>query len=309
VAQLLETPPSAVLFDRTVDRALVHRSAVSEVLLTDWRSVGELDFIVGAQWPRGHSFYPPVAERWYDPVLMAETIRQAGLLLAHGAFGVPLGTHFLMGDISFDVDPEVLVCNGRPADLSLMVTCDEVRRRGSTIAGMRIHVHVLRDGRSLGTGNGVLSCASAAAYHRLRGDRREKARAAQHGRLPLPVPPPLVGRDRSADVVLAPTADPRTWEVRSDLRHPVLFDHEVDHLPGMVLVEAMRQAACLATGWPELLVTALHSRFDRYVEFDRPCLVRAEAGPSALGGAPVRVVLEQDGSPVADGRLLVRSTG
>ncbi len=312
VAQLLETPPAleappnAVLFDRTVDRALVHRSAVSEVLLTDWRSVGELDFTVGAQWPRGHSFYPPVADLWYDPVLMAETIRQAGLLIAHGAFGVPLGTQFLMGDLSFDVDPGGLACHGRPADLSLMVTCGDLRRRGNTISGMRIHVHVMRDGRPLGTGDGVLSCASAAAYRRLRGER---GGVAHRGRLPLPVPPPLVGRDRSADVVLAPTEDRQVWEVRSDLRHPVLFDHEVDHLPGMVLVEAMRQAACLATGWPELLVTGLSARFAKYVEFDRPCLVRAEAGPAALGGTPVRVVLEQDGASVADGRLLVRSTG
>jgi hypothetical protein len=129
------------------------------------------------------------------------------------------------------------------------------------------------------------------------------------GRLPLPVPPPLVGRDRGADVVLAPTGDMKVWEVRSDLNHPVLFDHRVDHLPGMVLVEAMRQAACLATGWPELLVTGLSSRFDRYVEFDQPCLVRAEAGPAALGGTPVRVVLEQGGGTVAEGELMVRSTG
>ena len=149
-----------------------------------------------------------------------------------------------MGDLSFDVDPEGLACHGRPADLSLMVTCGDLRRRGNTISGMRIHVHVMRDGRPLGTGNGVLSCASAAAYRRLRGER---GGVPHRGELPLPVPPPLVGRDRSTDVVSPPTADPQVWEVRSDLRHPVLFDHEVDHLPGMVLVEAMRQAACLAT--------------------------------------------------------------
>ena len=92
VAQLLETPPNAVLFDRTVDRALVHRSAVSEVLLTDWRSVGELDFTVGAQCTRGRSYYPPVADLWYDPVLMAETIRQAGLLSPTAPSAIPLGT-------------------------------------------------------------------------------------------------------------------------------------------------------------------------------------------------------------------------
>ncbi|MBC3844264.1 hypothetical protein GXW82_41275 [Streptacidiphilus sp. 4-A2] len=278
---------------------------MSEVLLTDWRSVSELDFTLGAQWPRGHSFYPPIAERWHDPVLMAETIRQAGLLIAHSAFGVPLGTQFMMGDLTFEVDPHALACNGRPAELSLMVTAGELRRRGPTISAMRIHVHVMRDGRPLGTGNGVLGCASAAAYRRLRGERI--------GAVPDSRPPLPVRRRWSAGTGLrtwcSPTGDIHTWMVRSETGHPVLFDHQVDHLPGMVLVEAMRQAACLTTGWPELLVTALDSRFEKYAEFDRPCLVRAEKGRATLDGTPVRVLLEQNGATVAEGRLLVRSTG
>lgn len=306
MTQLLDKPSTTVQFDRTVDRALVHRSAVSEVLLTDWRSVGEWDYTLGAQWPRGHSFYQPVAGGWYDPVLMAETIRQSGLLIAHSAFGVPLGTQFLMGDLCYDVDPAGLVCDGRPADLSLMLSCGEVRRRGDTIAGMRIQVNVLRAGRALGTGSGVLTCASPSVYRRLRGDR---IGAVPTARTPLPVPAPLVGRDRGVDVVLAPTSDAQTWEIRSEVNHPVLFDHEVDHLPGMVLVEAMRQAACLATGRPELLVTGLDTRYHRYVEFDEPCLVRAAAGAPTVDGTPVGVRMEQGGVLVAEGVLLVRSAG
>ncbi|MFD0530714.1 ScbA/BarX family gamma-butyrolactone biosynthesis protein [Kitasatospora arboriphila] len=307
MSQILDLRPEDVLFARTVDRALVHRAAVSEVLLTDCRPVGDLDFVLGAQWPRGHGFHLPVADRWYDPVLMAETVRQAGLVVAHTAFGVPLDRHFLMWDVAFEADPAALAFTGAPANLSLMATCEDVRRRGTGLAGMRIRMHVLRDGRALGTATGALSCTTPGAYRRLRGDRL--AAAFERPLPPLPVPPPLVGRDRAADVVLAPTAQPQVWQVRSERSHPVLFDHEVDHVPGMVLVEAMRQAACLATGQPAPLVTALSASFRRYVEFDGPCLVRAEAGAASVHGAAVEVVMEQGGETVAHGSLRVLPTG
>ncbi|PBC76722.1 A-factor biosynthesis hotdog protein [Streptomyces sp. TLI_235] len=307
MSQILDVRPEDVLFARTVDRALVHRAVVSEVLLTDCRPVGELDFVLGAQWPRGHGFYLPVGDRWYDPVLMAETVRQAGLVIAHTAFGVPLDRHFLMWDVAFEADPAALAFTGTPANLSLMATCEDVRRRGTGLAGMRIRVHVLRDGRALGTATGALSCTTPGAYRRLRGERL--AAALEKPLPPLPVPPPLVGRDRAADVVLAPTGAPHVWEVRSERGHPVLFDHEVDHLPGMVLVEAMRQAVCLATGWPAPLVTALSASFLRYVEFGEPCLVRAEVGAASVRGTSVEVVMVQGGETVARGSLRACPTG
>lgn len=303
LSELMHLPMGRVLFDRTVNRGLVHRSAVSDVLLTDWRSIGDSDHLLGAQWPRGHSFYLPIAGRWYDPVLMAETIRQAGLLIAHSAYGVPQDTRFLLGKLGYTVEPAGLAHDGAPANLSLLVTCTDVRTLRSALRGMRIRVHVLRDGRQLGAGDGEFTCASPTSYRRLRGDRFG---ARPSGWLPAPAHPPLVGRDRVADVVLAPRGEPDSWEIRADVNHPVLFDHPVDHLPGMTLVEAMRQAACLAVGSPALLVTELDCRFTKYVEFDRPCVVHAEPGTPTRKGTPVRVVLRQDGTIAAEGRLTVR---
>ena len=297
-----------MLFESTVNRALVHRSALSEVLLTDWHSVGSHDFLLGAQWPRGHSFYLPIGGRWFDPLLMAETVRQAGLLIAHGAFGVPLDSQFLLEDLNYYVDPAGLAHDGAPANLSLMLACSDVRTRRSTIAGMRVRVHVLRDGSPLGVGDGLFSCTSASVYRRLRGDRIGAKPPAEQW-LPQPIRPRLVGRDRLADVVLAPLDTPGAWAVRAHPDHPVLFDHHVDHLPGMTLVEAMRQAACLVTSCPQLLVTGLDVRFTRYVEFDRPCVVRAEARRARQERTRVNVVVEQDGEPAATGTLTVRAAG
>ncbi|WP_281275492.1 AfsA-related hotdog domain-containing protein [Saccharothrix australiensis] len=42
--------------------------------------------------------------------------------------------------------------------------------------------------------------------------------------------------------MLSPVGRSDSWLPRVDRRHPVLFDHPVDHVPGMALQEAGRQA-------------------------------------------------------------------
>ncbi|MFD0381589.1 AfsA-related hotdog domain-containing protein [Streptomyces stramineus] len=39
-----------------------------------------------------------------------------------------------------------------------------------------------------------------------------------------------------------PTSDPRQWLLRHPFANTVLYDHPVDHVPGLVLIEAAHQA-------------------------------------------------------------------
>jgi hypothetical protein len=153
---------------------------------------------------------------------------------------------------------------------------------------MRYEVTVVRDGRELATAGASFRCMSPEAERRLRGCRpvtvtRSVPPAVDHG---------AVGHSSARHVVLAPPAPGAAdrWELRVDTAHPTYFDHPVDHVPGMVLLEAARQAAHLTTGWPTALLTGLGSRFVRYAELDSPCWIEAEAGtrPGA-GRALVRV--------------------
>nr|BFD91863.1 hypothetical protein KitaXyl93_32230 [Kitasatospora sp. Xyl93] len=306
--------------DRTVSRHLVHRTAVSEVFLTGWRSTGPYGFLLGAQWPRLHGFYRLPGDRYHDPVLLAETIRQAGLLIGHAGFGVPRGHHFVMEDLSYALDgsglPGLAVTTG-PASLMLAVDCEDVRMRHGELVSLRVCVDVTRDGRPIGRGTGRLRVVSPASYARLRGPGRRTAAP----RPPAPAAPELVGRAQPADVVLSPTLAPDTWLLRADATHPVLFDHELDHVPGMLVLEAARQAAQRLRHPEPVVPVELVTSFERYIELDRPCLVRAvpepiagptsgpAAGPTAAPAAagarqPVRVQLLQDGLTAAECLLL-----
>lgn len=91
-----------------------------------------------------------------------------------------------------------------------------------------------------------------------------------------PVDPHRVDRTSPDDVVLSPVAGgrPGRWMLRVDPAHPVLFDHAVDHAPGMLLLEAARQAAH-AVGGGSSTVFGMRTHFARYVELDAPAVVVA----------------------------------
>ncbi|MFJ4330604.1 MULTISPECIES: ScbA/BarX family gamma-butyrolactone biosynthesis protein [unclassified Streptomyces] len=266
----------------TVAREYVHREALSEVFLTGSTPTAADAFTVSAQWPRDHSFFT-TGHGLYDPMLLAETVRQTVPLLMHCEYGVPLGYHFGWTDFSFRVRPEAMRTTRAPAEPDLLITCHDVRRRGRLPVSMTMRIQVRWGGDVIGRAEMDVWSRAPEVYRRLRGkyaDREEVFAAA-------PVPPPavagaLVGRARTQDVVLSrETTSPR-WRLRVDTCHPTFFDHPLDHVPGMLTLEAVRQAALAAVGGDgAALLTGIDVTFGRYVEFDTPCWVTAH--PSQAG--------------------------
>ncbi|MEU5216457.1 ScbA/BarX family gamma-butyrolactone biosynthesis protein [Streptomyces sp. NPDC020807] len=285
------------LFLQTVPRTLVHRAGVAEVFVTGIRQIGPDHFRVGAQWPRSHSYYGPVARRWHDPMLLAETVRQVQLLVAHQGYGVPMGHQFLSHDATHAITPDGALLGDRPAHVLLDVRCSNIKRRGNTVSGYVTHIECLRDGVSVGSGSMTVTCLPPALYRRLRGSATENT---PQRNLPEPVTPASVGRHWGFDVVLGATGVGRTWTLRADADHPVLFDHPLDHVPGMVVMEAARQASLAVLERPDALANAMNCVFDKYVEFDSTCVLTAtEAVPGPGNTWTVRVDFAQGGTIAA----------
>jgi hypothetical protein len=99
------------------------------------------------------------------------------------------------------------------------------------------------------------------------------------------------GQKLVSDLAKEHTADGERWSATLDLAvdDPYFFDHPLDHVPGMGLLEAMRQAA-LAIRHPEpALPLSIQAAFTHYVELDIPCLIRATTGEDGT----VHVSVEQ----------------
>ncbi|ASU78787.1 hypothetical protein CDG81_11415 [Actinopolyspora erythraea] len=292
-----------VSFDQSLPRHWVHRAANTEVLVTSYGERDENDFVLGAQLPRAHALYGAVAGT-HDPLLFVEAVRQAGLVVGHMGFGVPYGHQFIMDTLKYWVEPEALRLTDTPAHIVLEIRCENVKRRGKNFAGADMHVRGYRDGVFVGGATLPYSCISPAAYARLRSGCDDFADISDQAELPDPLSPQQVGRNCPSDVLLAPSSHERTWLLRDGRTHPVLFDHPVDHVPGMTAMEAIRQAV-RAEFCPETVVPVeMETHFHSYIELGEPCFVRLH-GESRTEHA-VRVTLEQGDRTAVDSTVRVR---
>ncbi|WP_063895089.1 ScbA/BarX family gamma-butyrolactone biosynthesis protein [Streptomyces sp. Root369] len=277
----VQTPPR-------VAQQSVHKLNAAEVLLTGWRRTADDRFAVTARWPPDHDFYA-VRHHRHDPLLLSETVRQTFPLLAHEAYGVPFGHHLVWDSYAWCLNSDLLHADGSAVDLELHVAAQDVVRRRGSVAVLSLAYDVVRDGVSLATATSRFTIQVPAVYQRLRGDHGDPA-AVQA----IPVPPAVsaqsVGKVAVGDVVLAPADAPQRWQLRVDADHSVLFDHPVDHAPGMLLLEAVRQVAHGVSGRTPVSVIAMDVRFHRYAELDAPSWLEARRIPSDAAGRPRLVV-------------------
>ncbi|MER6629557.1 ScbA/BarX family gamma-butyrolactone biosynthesis protein [Streptomyces sp. NPDC000987] len=260
----------------TVPGRLVHRAAVAETLITGRRRVGADRFALSVQWPHVHPVYVYVSpgRTAYEPLLVAETVRRCGALLAHAEYGVPLDGRFVLHGLRVAVPrPGHLAVEAAPALPAapvVGVTVTPRRHRGGRPDALTCAADVRLGGERVATVHLDVSWTRESVYRRLRGGRT--AGAVPVAPLPPALPPAAVGRALPADVALAPPGPAGRLRLRVDTAHPVFFDHPLDHVPGMLLLEAAGQAARVCTAGRRSPVS-FHASFRRYAELDRPVRV------------------------------------
>ncbi|MFF1574223.1 ScbA/BarX family gamma-butyrolactone biosynthesis protein [Leifsonia sp. NPDC058292] len=271
-----------VRFEAAVDRSLVHRSAVSEVFVTDVVRRASDDFDCGVQWPRRHTMYRAPDDS-VDGSLVAETIRQLTIAVAHLGYGVAGDEHFLMSGMRFRVAAERLRTAPVPAELIATVTVDGVRRSaGGRSQALRASVTLNADGRPIAKGRGDAAIVPDVAYRRLRGAAGAVTSLGRDRSGGEPAPAADVGAARDEDVVVAKLEPTEGWSIVVDPAHPIYFDHPLDHVPGMLLIDAMRQAARLHIRTPDLDFSEFEAEFSRVVELSSAASVRASGDREAL---------------------------
>ncbi|MGW7519877.1 ScbA/BarX family gamma-butyrolactone biosynthesis protein [Streptomyces sp. NPDC054796] len=294
-------------YSQAVERAVVHKSAVSEVLPTGWRRTGEADFEVWAQWPRDHGYWRTRDGR-QDPMLMVETARQILPLLSHAAYGMPHGHQLVWKTFSFETSAHFLRVTDRPAEITVRIAAAQGPKAGSRFRGAALEMVVEHEGENVGTVSTEYTAHPSEIYRRLRGPSTSPEEAMARAR-DVPLPPALspasAGRELAREVVLSPgLAGSGPWQLRVDTTSPWLFDHPVDHAPGMLLMEAARQGAHAAALPRETVLTGIDVTFTRYVELDKPCWIEI-AAPVAEGCDTFRVSVSQDGQEALSGTVRV----
>ncbi|MFH9731189.1 AfsA-related hotdog domain-containing protein [Streptomyces sp. NPDC017260] len=314
-----EVTPSAVPavgYGRTIERSLAHRSAISEVFVTDVQSIRPMAVTAGIHLPLTHLYYSDHTQRpeAHDALLLLEAGRQAAIAGSHTNAGVPRETCAIVDAFEFTVHAPHALRIGRepgPPRIDTDFYGKTSRRNGRYRKGRLEQRIFLGDVHVADHWMDVLF---------LRAEENEILRHAQRG-TPAPlssqfsavpgpvthVAPALVGRQNPLNVVLGEpefTAGTVTARVAPRFDNPALFDHDYDHLPAMTLVEAARQLALLTAGSSSGIpapayAVGFEAAFHRFAELDVPVTATAHRDPGGSTRHTVRVRFSQQEQEIA----------
>lgn len=270
---------------RLLEAAVVHKTVPSEVLIGDYRAT-EYGAHLGIILPPTHRT-TPVGAAAPPAVLLLEVVRQLGIATAHLLLHVPADWVFIANSIQFawDEEPVSFPAHG-PIELVAEVEATNLERRRGVVSRLTARADIVEPGGlRVASASGALSCIPARAYRAIR--RNAHLRSSQHTRTE-PMALNAARRDRGI----------LTASIGWDWRDRFQFDHDADHIPGMVLAAAVIEAyKDLGEGEdPRSMSVVLH----RYAELDTQPALTAQ---SANDGRRVEVVVTQDGSAVATADL------
>ncbi|MEN0134985.1 MAG: ScbA/BarX family gamma-butyrolactone biosynthesis protein [Rhodococcus sp. (in: high G+C Gram-positive bacteria)] len=308
-------------YSTSIPRAHVHRAAICEVFLTDIICESHPRFLLGVQLPRVHSYYSDhnIVARQYDPLLLLETFRQASILISHRGVGAPLDAKFVFNAGALEVaDLDAVRVGPAPAAGVLDATITAEKKRGSDIVGITLEMTLALDGSAAATMSMTIQWMPGDAWDRLRHRGRAALQLAPARPHPLHerVEPREVARHSFDNVVLSRTevdGDTVRSQVLVDQSHPGLFDHPLDHVPGALIFEAMRQTALVAAHElfglsPRMLVlVGCDAVFESFGELELPtgCAAVAEAEICSRQ-VVLSVTLAQEGRQIAHGRVTLQ---
>ncbi|POM23507.1 A-factor biosynthesis hotdog domain protein [Actinomadura rubteroloni] len=298
-------PASAALgFEATVPPFAVNRRSAAEVFVTDAGRVAPDEFVLAMRVPRGHVLWSDQRGPWHDTVSTVEAFRQAFVLVRHKYLDVPRGTPSGVQRLDLAVeDLDAYRDDGvSPLDGVVQLRVTRPDGRGDTFE--------ITGTYTVGSALAMTLSFSSIMFPR---ESYEEIRAYQRSRRTAgsapevrPVDPASVGRRDPRNVVvgLAPSR-PDRFPVVLDRSHPSFFDRDYDHVPGSLLIEALRQSTLLTSangGGAALTRAALD--FTTFVELDAP----VECSMSVARGTSPDVVtasagVEQYGERVAGGTL------
>ncbi|WP_245663326.1 ScbA/BarX family gamma-butyrolactone biosynthesis protein [Nocardia inohanensis] len=294
---------------RTIPRALAHRCAVAEVFVTSLDTIGTDAFVVGAQLPRMHGHYGDHAGALgtrHDLVGVMEAARQASIAVTHEFYDVPTDRAFLVRTFNCTgADTSSWEVGTAPADLVMQVRALRKHRRGEELQGLDLVLDISSGGQPMGTVDGSFSWVAPAQWAAIRGGFRKRLGLGEFrgaGEIGERADAAAVGRENPRNVVIGPPveADGRIRAaVVADTTHPILFDHQLDHVPGNLLIEAARQTALSAMRPEPRRLISVTSTFEHFVELDRPAECVAEITDSGVDTKVVRCEIRQAGAVAA----------
>lgn len=265
-------------------RALHHpRGARSGVRFTHWRRTGRDAYRVTAVWSRGHPFSPAPGGR-HDPLLLVETLGQCAGVLSRTVHRAPADHRWSLTRVQYRVNPHALLRTSAETEVELHLRCSDLRFHWSRPLAMTLCAEAVREGE-------LLALATLEVEELRPRPCRAPSRTSAGSAPPGGARPSTAhGTEPAVVPLLVPTAEPHRWQLSVSPAHPYV-SARATHVPRMVLLEALRQAATASAphGRGQTLMTSLDASFARLAALDEPCWIEADPEPD-LPSLTVRAI-------------------
>lgn len=287
---------------------LVHKSIADNVFVSAPVRCSVDEFRTPASFPVAHPTYNDSAAGLSASGYLIEVARQANLAICHAFFDVPMDAGFVVASIDWQFS------GARPFVVEELAPFDVMTRVVATSQRRGALARIETRSSFIGPRGEFLSGGAAFLVVSRRPTVQAEPRPAQRAPQPLPLSVRELQLFKPTNALLSvPLVDAASGQERTqmivDTAHAYFFEHENAHVPGMMLLEAAKQAAvywarrCL--GGLEGTYGDLHTgeiRFGRFAEVDRPIFVDVQVGSrTEADGAcqvPVTVSFEQSGREV-----------
>ncbi|MCO4254641.1 hypothetical protein [Pseudarthrobacter cellobiosi] len=180
-----------------------------------------------------------------------------------GIAGVPLGDVMLMPGMTIHIRPEYRRSREHPTCVKASLEFVSVdHNRNGAVASFEIAATFAADGVEFATGTTGARVVPAGTYQRMRSNSRP-ASARQPGEV---LSREQVGQSFDCSFTIGPEDSKGRWPLRPEPGSPTLYDHGLDHIPGMIQVEAVRQSLRAKTSSRALDFASFDASFLKFIE-------------------------------------------
>jgi epoxide hydrolase-like predicted phosphatase len=308
-------------FDGSIDRRYVHRQAINEVFITDSQQVDSNHFIFSAMLPKSHMYFNDLPEltdghRCYDAMLLLEVFRQTSIYVTHKYYDVPLNAKFIFNNAEFKIlNYPLLEIMQQPLHSVIQVKITNLKYRKKILAGYTLEMTLLINN---------IACAQKIMGIGWMDDTVWKKLRAKNENLPplnynniKPAQCTSVGRIFPRNVVIGDVQikdSTLSATLIVDQSYSSIFDHPLDHIPGMFIIEACRQAALLAVnsykGTPanQLILYNCNMSFQQFCELSSTAQCIVDLHEITVTGTLINVPISvlQNGTKNTIGTIILK---
>lgn len=270
-------------FGSTVRKDLVHRSAVSEVFLTDAQRIEEDRFYTGAHLPRTHSYYNDAPSlTHHENIVLLEVCRQSSIIVSHNYYDAPLDAKFIFNEAKFKIENnEALLIKSKPSYVVTEIEVISKSGRNGKVNGLTFEMRLYVDGNIAATKLMNITWLTKPVWGKMRNKALKTAETFSNIALPSinsqSTLTQIMGRTNIDNLVLRSVENQNGQYVSAiqvNQSHPAMFDHPLDHIPGMLLIEAFRQMAFYVVNkeyglqFSDIFMKVCDINFTKFTEFN-----------------------------------------